>query len=81
MNNYFKNLVAAYNQVNDEDLKSLIKEIPMSIIKTNTYIPFYYRVALYAQKLGMPWIVSIIRNIIDFHSGYNKNGNGIKTEV
>lgn len=56
----------------DDDLKVLIKDIPMSIIKTNTYIPFYYRIALYAQKLGMPWIVSIIRKIIDVHSGYKK---------
>ncbi len=62
----------------DEDLKILIKEMPMSIIKTNTYIPFYYRIALYAQKLGMPWVVSIIRKIIDIHSGYNKCNN---TEV
>lgn len=54
----------------DEDLKILIKEMPISIIKTNNYIPFYYKIALYAKKLGMPFIVSIIRNIIDFHSGY-----------
>lgn len=59
----------------DEDLKALLKEIPISIIKTNTYIPFYYRVALYAKKLGMPWVVSIIRKIIDIHSGYNKSKN------
>lgn len=56
----------------DDDLKSLLKEIPMSIIRTNTYIPFYYRIALYAQKLGMPWVVTIIRKLIDMHSGYNK---------
>lgn len=59
----------------DDDLKVLIKDMPMSIIKTNTYIPFYYRIALYAQKLGMPWIVSIIRKIIDIHSGYDKSKN------
>lgn len=57
----------------DDDLKSLMKEIPISIIKTNTYIPSYYRVALYAQKLGVPSVVSLIRKIIDIHSGYNKN--------
>ena len=57
----------------DEDLKYLLKDMPISIIKTNTCIPFYYKVALYAKKLSMPWIVSVIRNIIDFHSGYNKN--------
>ncbi|MBQ9585164.1 MAG: glycosyltransferase family 2 protein [Muribaculaceae bacterium] len=58
----------------DANLKDLLREVPISIIRTNTYIPFYYRVALYAQKLGMPWIVSIIRKIIDVHSGYNKSG-------
>ena len=63
----------------DANLKDLLREVPISIIRTNTYIPFYYRVALYAQKLGMPWIVSIIRKIIDVHSGYNKSGK--KTEV
>ena len=57
----------------DEDLKSLLKEMPFSAIRTNDYIPFYYKVALYAKKLGMPWIVTIIRNIIDFHSGYNRS--------
>ena len=56
----------------DEDLKTLLSEIHMSDIKTNTYIPFYYRVALYAQKLGMPWVVSLIRKCIDAHSGYNR---------
>ncbi len=56
----------------DEDLKELLKEIPISIIRTNAYIPFYYRMGLYAKKLGMPWVVSIIRKIIDIHSGYNK---------
>ena len=57
----------------DDDLKKLLKEIPISIIKTNTYIPFYYRVALYAKKLGVPWVVSIIRKIIDSHSKYKKS--------
>lgn len=57
----------------DEDLKTLLKEMPISIIKTNTYIPFYYRGALYAKKLGMPWVVSIIRYIIDTYSKYNKS--------
>lgn len=57
----------------DEDLKSLLKEMPISIIKTNTYIPFYYRVALYAHKLHQPWVVSIIRKIIDYYSGYYKS--------
>ena len=57
----------------DDDLKVLIKDMPMSIIKTNTYIPFYYRVALYAKKLGMSWIISIIRKIIDVYSGYYKS--------
>ena len=56
----------------DEDLKLLLKEIPISMIKTNTYIPFYYRIALYAFKLNMPWIVSVIRFLIDFCSGYKK---------
>ena len=59
----------------DEDLKILLNEIPISIIKTNTYIPFYYRLALYAKKLGIPWVVSLIRKIIDIHSGYYKIKN------
>ena len=57
----------------DEDLPTLLKEIPISLIKTNNYIPIYYKVALYAKKLGMPWLVSTIRYIIDLHSGYNKS--------
>lgn len=56
----------------DEDLKLLMKEMPFSMIRTNTYIPSYYRVALYSAKLGMPWIVTVIRYIIDLHSGYNR---------
>ena len=59
----------------DEDLKILLNEIPISIIKTNTYIPFYYRLTLYAKKLGIPWVVSLIRKIIDIHSGYYKIKN------
>ncbi len=57
----------------DEDLKTLLKEMPLSAIKTNSYIPFYYKIALFAKKLGMSWIVTLIRNIIDFHSGYSSS--------
>ncbi len=62
----------------DKDLQVLLKEMPISLIKTNNYIPFYYKVALYAKKLGMPWIVSIIRYMIDLYSGYNKSKNTSK---
>ncbi len=65
----------------DECLKSLLEETPLSAIKTNTYIPLYYRVALYSAKLGLPWIVTIIRYIIDFHSGYNKKKIENKTAI
>ena len=64
----FKVGVAASLLIYEKDapeLPALRKQIPFSLIKMNTYIPAYYRVALYSSKLHQGWVVALIRFIIE----------------